>query len=378
MTNRERLFAVLEGRRPDRVPIWLLFPYHRTSYYVDVRTNPCYRAIFELSRRCAVMLDRRNLSCPLWTSEVEVRHAALEENGWSVKRMTVAHHGRTLVAETRRRADECIVKKLIGNEDELDVFLTLPILTGRAEIEAALAPQLPAYAAERAEFPREYGAMMLDLGEPIGALYQHANLTEYPIWSLTRDAEIRAWLERVQQRCRVIYRFCLERDLAEVYFLVGSELASPPMVSRATFQQWIVPHAQELIAMIHAHGCKVIQHYHGQIKEILPDFLTMAPDALHTIEAPPTGNCTFSEAFSIVGDAIALIGNIQYDCFRSCTPDEMRAAVKAVLDECRGRRLILSPTAGPYEETLSERQIENYLAFIQAGWECGAGGPSLL
>ena len=50
----------------------------------------------------------------------------------------------------------------------------------------------------------------------------------------------------------------------------------------------------------------------------------------------------------------------------------MAAAVRAVLDECRGQRFILSPTAGPYEEHIPQRVIENYRVFMETGWEHGA------
>ncbi len=75
-----------------------------------------------------------------------------------------------------------------------------------------------------------------------------------------------------------------------------------------------------------------------------------------------------------VGDAMALIGNIQYDCFRAMTPEAMRDAVAEVLAEAAGRRFILSPTAGPYEHEPSPRVIENYLAFLEAGGEFGQTG----
>lgn len=155
--------------------------------------------------------------------------------------------------------------------------------------------------------------------------------------------------------------------------LVGSERASPPLLSRRTFQRWIVPYARELIAMIRAAGCKSILHYHGQIRLILADFVEMAPDAVHTIEAPPTGNCTLSQAWEVVGDRFALIGNVQYDRFRAASPEEMRAEVRAVLAEAAGRRLILSPSAGPYEAPLSAHMRDNYLAFIDEGWRWPVG-----
>ena len=363
--------AVLEGNPADRVPMWLLFPYHPIGCYVDVRTRPGYRPVFEASKERAIMLNRRNLHVPVFSPEVARCHESLTEDGWQITRDHVEWKDIRLFSETRRRDGEVRIKKLIENEDDLLAFCRLPVNTDRAAIRSELEKQMPRYQQEKQEFPMEYGAMMLDLGEPIGTLYSSSNLTEYPIWSVTQNDAVTGLLDRLMERSRAIYDFCLERDLADVYFLVGSELASPPMVSRATFQQWIVPHARELIASIHAAGKKAIQHYHGQIREVLPDFLTMRPDAIHTIEAPPNGNCTFTQAFDIVGSSIALIGNIQYDLFRSSSQPDMRRAVMEVIDECRGKRLILSPSAGPYEEAVSDNVIRNYLEFMNAAWEYG-------
>jgi hypothetical protein len=36
-----------------------------------------------------------------------------------------------------------------------------------------------------------------------------------------------------------------------------------------------------------------------------------------------------------------------------------------------GGRFVLFPTAGPYEETLSDHQIKKYIAFIEAGIKYG-------
>jgi uroporphyrinogen-III decarboxylase len=143
-------------------------------------------------------------------------------------------------------------------------------------------------------------------------------------------------------------------------------MASPPLVSRATFQRWVVPFAQELIALIHSYGKRVIQHYHGQIREILPDFVTMGADGLHTIEAPPIGNCTLTEAYRLTDERITLIGNIQYDDFRALPPAGMQRLVRDVLSEVGDRRFILSPTAGPFDPDAPAEVIRNYLAFLDA------------
>jgi hypothetical protein len=268
-----------------------------------------------------------------------------------------------------REGFDSVPSQRINCDEQLDCILRRPILQDKAEIEELLKEQLEHYLKEKDEFPSQYGAMMLDLGEPVNWLYHNLDMQEYAVWSLTRPGEIKEFLDQVYQQKLLAYRYFLERDAADVYFMVGSELAAPPMVSHQTFREWIVPYAKGLIDLVHSYGKRVIQHFHGQVRTLLDDFVVMGPDALHTIEAPPIGDCTFGDAFDIVGDRITLIGNIQYDDFRALTQEQMRAAVLDVIEECRGRRLILSPSAGPFDETLSDRMKQNYLTFIKTAWE---------
>lgn len=367
MTGRERLRGFLAGERMNEVPVWLLFPYHAVPYYADVRHLPQYREIFATALERTVFLNRRNLGAPLHTPAVTTDVEELTDGADRLTRWTMRCGELVLTREYREGLSGVRQKPFLDREEDLDTFLEFPLELDERVLAAALDPQIAQWRQEEAEFPAHLGAMMQDLGEPIGTLYHLANLEEYAIWSVTATEKVERLLSALMTRYRLVYRYLLEREVGDVFFLVGSELASPPLVSRATFQRWVVPYATELIALIHAYGGKVIQHYHGQIREILPDFLTMAPDALHTIEAPPVGDCTLSDAFDIVGDAIGLIGNIQYDEFHRLTPAEMTRAVEACLDECRGKRFMLSPTAGPYETVVTPRLRENYLRFMEAG-----------
>jgi uroporphyrinogen-III decarboxylase len=364
LSPRERLFRSLDGQPVDQVPVWLLFPYHRTGYYVDVRAHPAYRSVAEASQGRAIILDRRNLGVPLHAPEVTVTHETVAEPSCRGTRQRWRRGTTELRSEQVQTPEGTRLTRLVNSAADLEAYCSLPIETDPARIAATLDRQLPQYLAERAEFPPAWGAMMLDLGEPIGPLYHACNLEEYAIFSLTHAEVIEAWLARAIERYRLIYRWCLDRDLADVYFLVGSELASPPLVSRQTFQRWVVPFARELIALVHAYGKRVIQHYHGQVRELLPDFVTMAPDGLHTIEAPPTGNCTLTEAYRLTGERITLIGNLQYDDFRALAPDAMRRLVRQVLAEVGNRRFILSPTAGPFDPEAPQCLIRNYLALL--------------
>lgn len=364
LTPREQLFRALDGQPVDRVPAWLLFPYHPLGCYVDVRTHPAYRPVFEASRGRAVMLDRRHLGVPLHAPAVTLSREAIAEPGRRGVRQRWRWGTVELCSAQVETPAGTVVTRLVNSAEDLEAYCALPIETDPARIAATLERQVPQYLAERAEFPSAWGATMLDLGEPIGPLYHACNLEEYALFSLTHADRVEAWLQAAMERYRQVYRWCLERDLADVYFLVGSEMASPPLVSRATFQRWVVPFARELIALVHAYGKRVIQHYHGQIREILPDFVAMAADGLHTIEAPPIGNCTLTEAYRLTDERITLIGNIQYDDFRALSPNAMRRLVREVLAEAAGRRFILSPTAGPYDPDVPACVIGNYLALL--------------
>jgi hypothetical protein len=334
---------------------------------VDVRNHPHYRRVVDAAEaRGVITLNRRGFHVPLHAAEVAHEDVDVETDTGPVRRHVLRHGGAELYADVPA-ARGARAQKLLASADDIECFCSLPLMLDEAEITATLESQLDSYMRERRDFPLEAGAMMLDLGSPVNAIYHAADLEEYAIWSLTHAEIIGRWLDRAMQRLEAVYRFCLERDLADVYFLVGSELAAPPLVSRSTFQQWVVPYETRLIRLVHSYGKHVIQHYHGQIRELLPDFLAMGADGLHTIEAPPVGNCTLSEAFERTEGRITLIGNIQYDDFRSATRVEMIRLVRNALDEAGGRRFILSPSAGPFDPDPPPRLIENYLAFIEAG-----------
>lgn len=361
MTPREILFHALDGEPLDVVPVWLLFPYHRTGYYVDVLNHDGYRRVVDHARqRNVIMLNRRNPGVRLHPGNVVYTDEAITTAGRKVDRHSIRHGNVCLYSESPRG------KKLIASDEDLEAYCSLPLEDDEGGLFRTMDEQLGQYMKERDEFPIECGAMMLDLGSPINRLYHAADLGVYPIWSLTHASMIEDWLERRMRQLESVYRFCLDRDLADVYFLVGSELAAPPMVSRETFQRWVVPYERRLISLIHSYGKKVIQHFHGQIMEILPDFVKMGADALHTIESPPIGNCTLSQAFDATQEKITLIGNIQYDELRSSTPARMKERVRTTLDEVAGRRFILSPTAGPFDEKPTASFLDNYIALIDA------------
>ncbi len=370
MTARERLFAVLRGEPTDHVPVWLLFPWHPTSYYIDVRKHPGFKRIVALAEQYAITLNRRGLGTAWWSGDVVHEASSTRNADEQIDRHTWTWQGKTLYSENGVRKGVNVAKKMLDSLEDIELICEMPVELDKKTLYAALDKQLGNYLPEKAEFPIELGSMMLDLGEPINTLYHASNLEELSIASFYEETsnKIIGFLDKLMEQKKLVYQYTLERELADVYFTVGSELAAPPMVSLDTFRKWIVPYAKDLNQQIHDSGAFVIQHFHGFIKHLLPDFVTMGADAIHTIEAPPVGNCTMSEAFDAVGKNITLIGNIQYDDFRHFSPAEMKKAVIDLLDEVGDRRFILSPSAGPYDANVSEQFLENYAVMIDTAW----------
>jgi hypothetical protein len=365
MTNRERILGVLSGEAVDRVPIWLLFPWDRTTYYTDVRKEPTFAPVIEAMTRTASVLNRRNLEIDVFSTDFRRAFP-----GKSFR----SSLPRALSAQEVTAAESSVLTaagRFLDSVEDLETFMSLTVNDSAVGVARLLDPLLPAFLAERSRFPIDMGAMMLDLGEPIGVLYAAANLLEYPLWSLSHGARIADFLRRLQGHFLEKYRWCLDRDLADIYFLVGSELAAPPMVGPETFRAWVVPFQKELIDLVHSYGKLVITHFHGRIRDRLQDFVGLAPDGLHTIEEPPVGDCPLADALRIVDDRIALIGTVQYDDFLALQPEAMRAQVRRILREASGRRFVLSPTAGPFHPQLNDRMRDNYLAFMDEGDRSG-------
>ena len=85
MTPRERLWAVLNGREPDRVPIWMLFPREQYGSYVDVYNLPSYQRIARHVWDRTDWFDRRSIVAPpFYTAAAEIESQVQVRDGWTI------------------------------------------------------------------------------------------------------------------------------------------------------------------------------------------------------------------------------------------------------------------------------------------------------
>jgi len=367
MTSRERLWAALSGQQPDRVPIWMLYPRERLSYYVDVYQLLSYAPIIADVREKTDWLDRRSIpGAPYYTAATEIERSVETGKGWTITRSILHTPLGDLTAEHRQDEENAAgarTEHFCKSIDDLDKVLSIPY--------EPVEPDMTAFHKAAQELGHD-GLMMVDIGMPIAVAYGLTHPENFAIWTLTERQRLLRFTEIIYERAYEFWKKALDAGAGPVFFAVGTEFVAPPMCSPKTFDTLITPFDALIFDMIHSYGGRVIVHHHGNISGILERIADLGADGVHPIEEPPIGDCTVAEAKARIGDRVCLVGTVQYDDFERLTPDQMEALVKRqIRDGGEGGGMILAPTAGPYAANLTDRQQENTLRFIEAGLQWG-------
>ncbi|MBC7319018.1 hypothetical protein H5T89_00030 [bacterium] len=366
LSSKERLTRLFEKKDIDRVPIWLLFPYHPIGCYVDVYKIPCYKPVLDTVERYGVdIFDRRNFYtgfCFSTSSEIKRTKEVIEKESEILIKEKVFYKNITLEQERIVKGGRSkVTKPFVKEIEDLNKILSLPYEPPR--------PDVSRFFREKEELG-DKGLMMVDIGDPLGVLFHLCSIEDFCIWSLEERERLISFLDVIYERVLDVYRYLLENSVGPVYFIVGAEFAGPPIISPSYFGELCARYVKGIVDLIRSYGMWSIVHYHGNLKRILEGIRYINPDGLHTVEAPPVGDCTLLEAREVLGDMI-LIGNIQYDDLASLDESEVRELTREILKEGMTGRFILSPTAGPYQESISEKMQKNYIAFIETGIEYG-------
>lgn len=365
MNSRERLTRLFNGQELDRIPIWLLAPYHKLGCYADIYNLPCYKKITEAIDKHCDTFDRRGFDtgfCYSSSSEIKRTRVQKIENGNTIAEEIIAYKGVTFVKRQSKGKDGTKIKCLVDDIDDLDKILNMPY--------KPVEPDVYQYFREKEELGNR-GLMMIDIGDPLLPLYHLMSAEDFSIFSLTDYDAILKFTDEMYRRVYNLYKYLLEREVGEVFFIVGAEFAGPPLVAPDKFKDMSVRYVKGIVDLIRSYGKKSIVHYHGNLYKVLGGMKEINPDGLHTIEAPPVGDCTLTQAREALGKDMILIGNIQYDDLAHCEKHEIEELVRAAIEEGKSGKFILSPSAGPYETFINEKMVDNYLTFINAGIKYG-------
>ncbi|MBI3920615.1 MAG: hypothetical protein HY318_04270 [Armatimonadetes bacterium] len=152
--------------------------------------------------------------------------------------------------------------------------------------------------------------------------------------------------------------------------ILGDDYADKnnPMMSPAHFKEFILPGLKKAIKVARDAGAYVVKHSDGNLWPILDMIIEAGPDALNPLE--PVAGMDIGEVKAKYGDRVALIGNIDCGALLSWgTREEVRAAVRdCIASAAVGGGHLLSSSNSIH----SSVKPENYLTMVEAGREFGA------
>jgi len=173
--------------------------------------------------------------------------------------------------------------------------------------------------------------------------------------------------ERVAERLQHV----LDRGVGPIFRFGGSEQATPPMMSKRMFDQFVLLYERPLWQMVRKAEKTVWVHCHGKVNTVIDDFVEGGVQLLDPVEPPPQGNIDIAEAKRrAAAGPTTLIGNIQYSDLCQRSTREIERLVEQAICEGGRQHFILGPTEFPIS-ALDERLSDNLLCYIEAGIKYG-------
>ena len=365
MNSRERLSRLFNGQDIDRVPIWLLFPYYKSGSYANIWEIPSYQPILQKVYECTDTIERRHFGmgfCFTVHPDIRWEHKNFQKDGYTISQRSVHYKDMELTSSVAKGKDRSYVERLVKDVGDFDKLISIPYQQAKPEVDWFLKEQ---------ENFGNHGLMALDLGDPLGVLAGLCGETDFVLFCYEETEKVVGFLDVIAERVMKAYRYLLERDIGEVYWISGSEFACPPMLSPEYFEKLVARYTKPLVDMIRSYGKKSMIHCHGKIGGVLNSLAVIDADSHHPVEGPPMGDCTLTEAREILGKDAIIAGNIQLGDLWSKTEEEMEFLVKETINEGKQGAFILATTGGPSAPEINERVANNYLKIIETALEFG-------
>ena len=103
-------------------------------------------------------------------------------------------------------------------------------------------------------------------------------------------------LDTIYERVAERLQYVLEHGVGPVFRFGGSEQATPPMMSKRMFDQFILQYERPLWQMVRKAGKTVWVHCHGKVNTVIDDFVEGGVQMLDPVEPPPQGDIEIDEA----------------------------------------------------------------------------------
>jgi hypothetical protein len=371
MTKRERYLTALRCEEPDRTPIVIrgVNPLQKTAGWPPSR-HPSFLPLIDVVAEQTEWVYR-------WHPTEETLLSSAPDAAIYTEIIDSDKDGfreRVKIFETpggRMKTIDYIgldgqpgmtKKYLIESQDDVERFLSIPYEFKKPDTTSFFKLQ---------KKMADNGVVAVNIGlDPIGHVTKYLGLETLAVWSLLERENIFRILDEFFRRADLLIKALLADNVGPVFSTLGMEQITPPMMSEIDFREFVSDYDERLWAPIREKGGLLHVHCHGNLKNVINDFIQMGVSCLHPVEAPPMGDLELADAKRILSGNICIEGNFQLDDFYSKNEEYIREKVKEIKHiGASGGGFVLCPTASPIPPVLEKKTLKNYLTFIKTAIE---------
>jgi hypothetical protein len=361
MNPRDRLLSTLRGQKADRVPL-VLESFHYPS--VDDETDPTKREI--LDRVHPHLHYFHPVPAPvnryLVTPPQRIRQLGREQkNGDTVTTSEIdTPKGPLNVAVSTNPTTRTVwtIKYPCESLEDIDKIRSIPW-----ETPPNLKP--PDLSALPANFQKR-GIVRTSVSCPMVCV---AGMMPYEYFLELCATHFDLLVELTEICCQRILQVLdvvLTDENVEYLWMGGCEWLTPPMGSPRQYEILVQQYEKQIIDRAHAAGALCHVHCHGNVRSTIELAADRGADFFEPMEPPPDGDITMAEAKALVGDRMALGGNLEARILENGRPDQVETAARSAFEGGK-ERMVLQTTAGMYSPMTSPI-IANYHRMIDV-WE---------
>ena len=370
LSSRERLLRVLQGEKPDRVPISL---YEFDGFYDSwIHDCPEYVEILDYAKG---KTDKLYFWAPLDNKPVAFYGVIGEQDiKWETWREKNSAFSKTTVktpkgeVSTLSRQDDGIhtswtIKPFCTNEEDAKRILSLPYEPWQPNIDTFFSLDKKLGSA---------GIVLADIPDALCMTVELFGLSKFLNVYIRNKPFVFELMDFFHERIRNYLEHLLRKGAVTMYRICGPEYATPPYLHPREFDKLVKSYDVDLVNLLHKYGGYARLHSHGKVKKVLPAIKEMGVDAIDPLEPPPDGDAELHEARRILGTETVLMGNVEERLFEIGTKADIEKQVKKAIKQAAGTGgFILCPTAMPITTPLKKKIQQNIIHYIKCGLKYG-------
>jgi len=374
MNPRENFYAALQGKPHDRVPLWMregfgswYEPDGRDEFLNGWMGDPKHRHLQSAAEDAGAVFWRMweppMLNRFLMTSPAVI-HMEEKRDGDTIRclGMIETPKGDLHFVNRMERGIDTVWHEEVPVKAWSDVekLLSVPFKMDESSIDSF---HKHLRHLEETSCP-ENTQVCVFIPSPIVTISRCMPFADFLEKTIAESEAIHEILDIVTQRMLLSLDLLMPFISEEIpLWLGGSEQCTPPMMGPLSFDEFVKPYDGRLVRQLkEKYGRVVGCHCHGRVAHALSAMVEMGFDATDPVEPPPQGDVELAQAFSITGNRLTLIGNMQYSELEHNSQEFIREKVRTA-SKSKEKRLILGASAGPMS-AIDDKLLENYLAWF--------------